>query len=73
MNIGTLDVSGSADGSLNVEANNEVNITTGQVNIKGDVAIDGDLNVTSGASGTFMAMGNLVTVKNGIIVLMLKY
>ena len=68
MNIGTLDVSGSADGSLNVEANNEVNITTGQVNIKGDVAIDGDLNVTSGASGTFMAMGNLVTVKNGIIV-----
>ena len=68
MNIGTLDISGSADGSLNIKANNEVNIATGQVNINGDVVIDGDLTVTSGASGTFMAMGNLITVKNGIIV-----
>jgi hypothetical protein len=31
------------------------------------VAIDGDLNLKNGASGTFMAMGNLVTVENGII------
>ena len=68
LNIGTLDISGSADGSLNIKANNEVNIATGQVNINGDVVIDGDLTVTSGASGTFMAMGNLITVKNGIIV-----
>lgn len=68
LNIGTLDISGSADGSLDIEANNEINISTGQVNIKGDVAIEGDLTVTNGVSGSFMAMGNLITVKNGIIV-----
>ena len=68
MNIGTLDVSGSADGSLNINANNEVNISTGQMNIKGNVAIDGDLNIKNGVSGTFMAMGNFITVENGIIV-----
>lgn len=68
MNIGTLDVNGSADGSLNINANNEVNISTGQMNIKGNVAIDGDLNIKNGVSGTFMAMGNFITVENGIIV-----
>ena len=68
LNIGTLDVSGSADGSFNVDANNEVNITTGQVNIKGNVAIDGDLNLKHGASGSFLTVGSLVTVENGIIV-----
>ena len=67
INIGTLDVSGSADGTLNIDANNEVNISTGQMNIKANVAIDGDLNLKNGASGSFMAMGNLVTVENGII------
>lgn len=68
INIGTLDVSGSADGSFNVNANNEVNISTGQMNIKGNVAIEGDLNIKNGASGTFIAMGNFITVENGIIV-----
>ena len=68
INIGTLDVSGSADGSLNIEAGNEINISTGQMNISGNVAIDGDLNIKNGASGTFMAMGNFITVENGIIV-----
>ena len=68
INIGTLDISGSADGSLNIEAGNEINISTGQMNISGNVAIDGDLNIKNGASGTFMAMGNFITVENGIIV-----
>ena len=68
LNIGTLDISGSADGSLDIETNNEVNITTGQMNIKGNVSIEGDLNLKNGASGTFMAMGNFITVENGIIV-----
>lgn len=68
LNIGTLDISGSADGSLNVEAGNEINVSTGQMNIKGNVAIDGDLNIKNGVSGSFMAMGNLVMVENGIIV-----
>lgn len=68
LNIGTLDISGSADGSLDIDTNNEVNISTGQMNIKGNVAIEGDLNLKNGASGTFMAMGNFITVENGIIV-----
>jgi phage baseplate assembly protein gpV len=68
LNLGTLDINGSADGTLNIEANNEVNISVPQVNIKGDVAIEGDLNLKNGVSGSFMAMGNLVMVENGIIV-----
>jgi hypothetical protein len=68
INIGTLDVSGSADGTLNIEANNEVNISTGQMNITGDVKIDGDLNIKNGASGSFLTIGNVVMVENGIIV-----
>ena len=68
LNIGTLDINGSADGSLNINANNEVNISAGQVNIKGNVAISGDLNIKNGANGSFMALGSFVTVENGIIV-----
>lgn len=68
LNIGTLDISGTADGSLNVNANNELDIKTGQLNIKGNVAIDGDLNLKNGVSGSFVAMGNFITVENGIIV-----
>jgi hypothetical protein len=68
INIGTLDVNGSADGSLNIAAGNEINISTGQISISGNVSIDGDLNLKNGASGTFMAMGSFITVENGIIV-----
>ena len=68
LNIGTLDINGTADGSLNIDANNEVNISTGQMNIKGNVNIDGDLNLKNGVSGSFMATGNMVMVENGIIV-----
>ena len=71
LNIGTLDISGSADGSLNIDYNNEINISTGQMNITGNVNIEGDLNLKNGVSGSFMAMGNLVMVENGIIVAIL--
>ena len=68
MNIGTLDISGSADGSLAVVANNEVNITAKQINLNGSVAITGGLNSKDGASGSFITIGNFVTVKDGLIV-----
>ena len=68
LNIGTLDITGTSDGSLNIDANNEVNISTGQMNISGNVHIEGDLNLKNGVSGSFMAMGNLVMVENGIVV-----
>ena len=67
LNIGSLEISGSADGSFNVDANNEVNISANQVNMNAPLAVD-DLSVKSGASGTFMSVGNLITVKDGIIV-----
>lgn len=67
LNIGTLDVSGSADGSLAVAANNEVNISSPQVNINGDVSISGNLSLKGGASGTFISLGNFITVTDGII------
>ena len=68
INIKTLDVSGTADGTLTIKANNELDIETPQTNIKGNVNIDGDLNLKNGVSGSFVTMGNFVTVENGIIV-----
>ena len=68
LNIGSLDVSGYSDGSLNIDSNNEVNIKAGTVNVKGNVVVDGDFKPKNGFSGTFMAMANLVTVENGIVV-----
>lgn len=67
LNLGTLSIGGSADGSLAVNANNEIKLK-GDISIDGDVSINGDLSAKGGVSGTFMAMGNLITVKNGIIV-----
>lgn len=68
LNIGALDISGTSDGSLDVVSNNEINIEAGTVNIKANVTVDGDFKPKNGFSGSFLAMGNLVTVENGIIV-----
>ena len=68
LNIGTLDISGSADGSLNIDANNEIAVNCKQTNFYGNVLINGDLNLKNGFSGSFYTMGNVVQVENGIIV-----
>ena len=65
--IGTLTVFGSADGTLNIDANNEVDISS-DVNIGGDLKVKGKVSAGNGYSGTFMTQGNFVTVENGIIV-----
>lgn len=67
LNIGTLDISGSADGSLEVQANNEINLTAGTFNIEGDVVIKGNFQPSNGASGSFIANGSYIEVTNGII------
>ena len=68
LNIGTLDISGSSDGSLSVDANNELNISAKNVNINSKiVTVNGDLKVKTGWSGSFIALGVKVTVKDGII------
>lgn len=67
LNLGTLDISGSADGSLEVQANNEINLKASTFNITGDVIIQGDFKPMNGASGSFITNGNFVEVTNGII------
>lgn len=68
LNISTVDVQGTPDGTFAVTANNEVDLNTPQVNVSGSVDVKGDLSVGSGASGSFIAGANFVTVKKGIIV-----
>lgn len=67
MNIGTLDVTGSADGSLDVNANNEINLKARTINIEGKVTVKGDFQPLNGASGSFVSNGNFIEVTNGII------
>ena len=68
LNIGTLDVTGTADGSLNVDANNEINLNAGTVNINAkDFNVKGTATFECGASGSFVTLGNHVTVTNGLI------
>ena len=68
INIGTVEVSGSADGTLTVNANNEILFNTGQTTFSGNVTVNGDFTPKNGASGSFMSNGNFITVANGIIV-----
>lgn len=67
LNLGALDISGSADGSLEVKANNEINLTASTFNVKGDVIVQGDFKPMNGASGSFITNGSYVEVTNGII------
>ena len=68
LNIGTLDISGTMDGSLNVDSNNEVNVNTGKMTVNGNFYVNGEANFSVGASGAFLTLGHLVIVKNGLIV-----
>ena len=68
LNIGTLSLSGTADGSFNIDANSDVNINTGKLELNGGLHVTGDVNFDIGASGSFLALGRLVEVKNGLIV-----
>lgn len=68
LNIKTVEVAGSADGTLTIDANNEIIVNTGQTTFSGNVTVNGDFTPASGVSGSFMTNGNFVTVANGIIV-----
>lgn len=69
LNIGTLDITGTMDGSLNIDSNNEVDIKAGKVSIKAkEFQVDGNATFSCGASGSFLTLGHLVIVKNGLIV-----
>ena len=69
LDIGALNISGSSDGSLVIKANNEITLDAQKITLKGTLYTGkkGNINPEGGVSGTFMAMGNLITVKDGII------
>ena len=68
LNIGTINISGYADGTLEVTSNNEIKLQANTIRLKGKVLTEGDMSTNNGISTTFLAQGNLVTVKDGLIV-----
>lgn len=69
LNIGTVDVSGTAEGSLTVKADTQVDMKTSSFRVDAQTTeFTGDVKVGTGASGMFWTFGNLVTVKDGIVV-----
>ena len=69
LNIGATSISGTADGGLEVKADTNMDIETGDLRIKASsTSISGDFSVETGATGIFWTYGNIVTVKGGIIV-----
>lgn len=69
LSIGAVDITGTADGSLSISADSEVEIKSSSVRVDSKLTeFTGDVSIGSGATGSFWTFGNLVTVKNGIIV-----
>lgn len=69
LSIDGVNILGTNDGSLDIKTNSEVNINTTGINVNASsVHFSGDVSVGTGASGAFWTFGNLVTVKDGIIV-----
>ena len=70
LNIGAVDVTGTADGSLSIRADMQVEMNTPSLRVKASTAeFTGDVKVGTGASGMFWTFGNLITVKDGIVVI----
>ena len=69
INIGAVEVQGTAEGTFSVDADFQVEVTTPNVRVDAKtVEFTGDVKVGTGVSGMFWTFGNLVTVKDGIIV-----
>ena len=68
LDIKAVSVAGSADGTLQIDAKQEVLVNVGQTTFSGDVTVKGDFTPAHGVSGSFVTNGNFVTVANGIIV-----
>lgn len=69
LSTGSVKVSGTPEGSLSMEADMELSMKAMSMMVDANlVQFTGDVSVGSGASGSFWTMGNLVTVKDGIVV-----
>ena len=67
LNVGAASISGGADGSVFINANNGLEVN-GDLHVNGDLSNEGVTHFKDGASGSFMTVGGFVTVKNGLIV-----
>lgn len=69
INVGAVSAEGTADGSLTIKAGMQVDVDTPSFRVNADtVEFTGDVKIGTGASGMFWCYGNLITVKDGIIV-----
>lgn len=61
-------ISASGLGDVDIESNSQVNIDTNTVNINApSIKLNGDVEISQGASGVFLTLGHIITVSNGII------
>lgn len=68
LSIGAVNITGTADGGLEMRADTDMNIKTGDLRISAaSTTFEGDVSVKKGATGMFWAFGNVITVKGGII------
>ena len=68
LNVKSVDIIGSC-GVLTAKADSNIVLKTGAMDVNADVvSFSGDVSVGSGASGMIYTLGQLVTVKDGIIV-----
>ena len=68
LDIGTVKISGSPEGSLSIVANSSVNIEANEVVVKSPKVLFSDgVSVGKGASDNFSADGKMITVTDGIV------
>lgn len=67
LNLGSIGILGTPDGTLNVMSLLETSISTASMEINGDVTVNGGFKPIEGVSGSFITNGNYVEVTNGII------
>lgn len=69
LSTGSVKVSGTPEGSLDIKADMELSAkATSMIFDASMVQFTGDVSIGTGVSGSFWALGSLVTVKDGIIV-----
>ena len=68
LNVKTVDIIGSC-GVLSVKADSNIELKASAMDVDADVvSFSGDVSVKNGASGIIYTLGQLITVKDGIVV-----
>ena len=68
LDIGAINISGTADGGYKLRADSDIKITTNKMTVNcPTVEFSGDVSIGTGVTDKFIANGKLVHVTNGII------